>query len=378
MNPLKKTYCALLKYTLFLFLPTVNIIAQPNNNQLEISLLTCESGDALYSTFGHTAIRVIDKANHKDLVFDFGNFDFETPLFALKFLRGSLDYHLGIANFSSFQRAYQRTKRGVIEQRFQLDNTTKQKIYQQLKHTLRSESRYYKYDFLNDNCATRIRDILDKLPIEKPPFPITTTHRKELKTYLVSKEWLALGIDILLGAPVDRIVTQKELMFLPNQLHEQLSQYQINGQKLLGTSKVIVKSSHSTITKWRFFQPLYCSILAFFCLLFLILKDAIILSKTTNLLYFTFGLSGLLLLFLWFGTRHDATQMNYNLLWLNPLFLILPFLKNGVVKKRLIIITTLTIGLLLIFWIFIPQALNIAIIPFILMIFFINFRAFKA
>ena len=344
---------------------------------LEISLLTCESGNALYSTFGHTAIRVTDKANHKDLVFDFGNFDFETPFFAFKFLRGSLDYHLGLVNFSDFKRAYKRTKRGVNEQQFLLDNTTKQQIYQQLKHTLKSESRYYKYDFLKDNCATRIRDIVDQLPIEKPSFHITTTHRKELKTYLVSKEWLALGIDILLGAPVDKIITQKELMFLPNQLSEQLSQYQIDGQPLLGTSRVIVKSNTSAIAKWRFFQPLYCSILVFLGLLFLLLKDTAILSKIANLLYFTFGLGGLLLLFLWFGTRHDATQMNYNLLWLNPLFLLLPLLKNGVTKRGLFIIISLIISLLLLFSGIIPQVLNIAIIPLILMLLLINIYYLK-
>ena len=221
----------------------------------------------------------------------------------------------------------------------------------------------------------------------KNPFPkiyrinqceVLTTHRKELKTYLTFKEWLTLGIDLLLGAPVDKGITQKELMFLPNQLSEQLSQYQINGQPLLGTSRVIVKGSNSTITKWRFFKPLYCSILVLFCLLFLVLKDVSIRPKIVNLLYFTLGLSGLLLLFLWFGTRHAATQMNYNLLWLNPLFLLLPFLKNGVVKRGLIIITTFAISLLLIFWVFIPQVLNIAIIPLLLVIFFLSFSKLKA
>ncbi len=365
---LSKHYFKLLKYGLISFLSTTTIVAQSTTNNLEISLLTCESGDALYSTFGHTAIRVIDKTNHKDLVFDFGNFDFNTPFFALKFLRGSLDYHLSVVNFSSFQSAYQRTKRGVVEQRLLLDKENKQQIYQQLKHTLKSESRYYKYDFLNDNCATRIRDIIDKLPVEKPPFNITTTHRKELKTYLIDKKWLGLGIDILLGMPVDKTITQKELMFLPNQLREQLSQYQINGQPLLGTSRVIVKSNDSTITRWKFFQPLYWAIFIFSSLLFLVIKDAAILPKITNLLYSTFGLSGLLLLFLWFGTRHAATQMNYNILWLNPFYLITPFIKKGRLKKFFLQAIILINSLLLLFWIAAPQVFNLAIIPLIGMI----------
>lgn len=374
INFLKKYYFVFLKYGLFSLLFTPAINAQTS---LEISLLTCENGNALYSTFGHTAIRVIDQSNHKDLVFDFGNFDFNTPFFAFKFLRGSLDYHLDVVDFSDFQRAYERNKRGVVEQRFILDNELKQQIYQQLKHTLKSESRYYKYDFLNDNCATRIRDIVNKLPVKKTSLNIATTHRKELKIYLISKEWLALGIDILLGAPVDKIVTQKELMFLPNQLRMQLSQYQINGQQLLRKSRVIVKSSDRTITKWQFLQPLYCAIFVFFSLLFLVWKNAAILPKIANLCYLILGLSGLLLLFLWFGTRHMATQMNYNLLWLNPLFLLLPFLKNGTLKRKLIVFITLIMSLLLLFWNLIPQVLNVVILPLVLIVILMNFRLFK-
>ena len=369
---LKKHYFLFLKYGLLSLFFSTNLLAQSNNDKLEISLLTCESGDALYSTFGHSAIRVTDHSNHKDLVFDFGNFDFETPFFAFKFLRGSLDYHLNVVNFSDFQRTYQYAKRGVIEQQFVLNKETKWQLYQQLKRTLKSENRYYKYDFLNDNCTTRIRDIVYKLPILEPPLSSSTTYRKELKTYLSSKKWLALGIDLLLGVPVDKIITQKEVLFLPNQLSEQLSRYQINDQTILKTSTVIVKSSPSTISNSRLLQPLSCFIFAFLIVLFLLVRDATILPKIANLFYFIVGLGGLLLLFLWFGTRHTATQMNYHLLWLNPLFLLLPFLSNGVVKRWLLRIITLTISSLLLFWVFIPQTLNLASLPLILILVLMN------
>lgn len=374
---IRKCCLTLLKYGLILLCSFGNIFAQSSSNNLRVSLLTCESGNALYSTFGHTAIRIIDPINRKDLVFDFGSFDFETPFFTVKFLRGSLDYYLDVTDFSNFQRVYRNAKRDVIEQQFNLSNTQKQKIYEQLKRTLKSESRYYKYDFLNDNCATRIRDIVDKLPIEKPPLNITTTHRKELKTYLVNKKWLALGIDILLGAPVDKPITQKELMFLPNQLREQLSLYQINGQSLLGTSSIIVKSKKVTIGNWWFLQPLHWAILAIFMMIFIGWKYADLFSRMASFSYFIFGLSGLLLLFLWFGTRHTATQMNYNLLWLNPLLLLLPFLKNGVFKRWVLIITSLIMSLLILFWTFIPQLLNISILPLILILLILNFKIYK-
>ena len=47
----------------------------------QISLLTCDPGDQLYSAFGHSAIRVLEKSTGEDLVFNYGTFDFNTPYF---------------------------------------------------------------------------------------------------------------------------------------------------------------------------------------------------------------------------------------------------------------------------------------------------------
>ncbi|MDD2584789.1 MAG: DUF4105 domain-containing protein [Bacteroidales bacterium] len=51
----------------------------------KISLLTCDSGNELYSTFGHSALRVYYPESGKDIVFNFGLFDFNTPYFYTKF-----------------------------------------------------------------------------------------------------------------------------------------------------------------------------------------------------------------------------------------------------------------------------------------------------
>ncbi len=351
------------KYGLFLLLASVNLIAQ---NNLEISILTCESGEALYSTFGHTAIRVIDYTKRKDLVYDYGNFDFETPFFVLKFLRGSLDYHLDVMSFARFKKGYQRANRGVIEQRLKLDSATKQKIYQQLLWNLQSENRYYKYDFLKDNCTTRIRDIINQyatIQVQTPPYK---PHRAYLKEYLVRKKWLAFGIDILLGRNVDKSLTTNEAIFLPNGLSQSLKNYRVikTDKPLFGNQRIVVKNKKIAVESWSIFQPFYCFILLFVIVLFL-LKNEAVATKIANFFYLFFGFGGLLLLFLWFGTRHDATQMNYNLLWLNPFYIILPFLKSSIFKKRFLKAIFLINSLFLLFWLVIPQTVHLAFIPLI-------------
>jgi len=363
INFLRQYYLPSLKYGLFFLFFSANLTAQ---NNLVISLLTCESGDALYASFGHTAIRITDHARQKDLVFDFGNFDFDTPYFMLKFLRGSLDYHLDVVQFSTFQKGFQRTKRGVVEQQLNLDAATKQAIYQQLMVNLQPQKRSYKYDFLKDNCTTRIRDIINQYATIQVHAIADKTHRAYLKEYLVSKKWLAFGIDILLGSRVDKKLTIKEAIFLPDGLSKALKNYRlINTQEpLLGRQKVVVKSQKKEVNSWSIFQPVYCLIFLFFAFI-LFSKNSIITPYLANSFYLLFGLGGLLLLFLWFGTRHDATQMNFNLLWLNPFYLVLPFLKNNTLKKGLLKGFLLINSLFLLFWLAIPQVFHLGFIPVI-------------
>ena len=56
-----------------------------------VSLITCSPGEEVYSKFGHTAIRVKDKTNNVDVVFNYGIFSFETEHFYYKFIKGETD-----------------------------------------------------------------------------------------------------------------------------------------------------------------------------------------------------------------------------------------------------------------------------------------------
>ena len=105
-------------------------------------------------------------------------------------------------------------------------------------------------------------------------------------------------------------------------------------------------------------------------------KDPVWLPKLVNGIFILFGLGGLLLLFLWFGTRHGATQWNCNLLWLNPLCLVIPFIKNKPIRSKIILVILLINSLLLLLWGAIPQSLNVGIIPLVLMMILISTVAY--
>ena len=81
-----------------------NFAAAQNSDSLhvKISLLTCAPGEDLYTSFGHTAIRIIDSMAHTDVVFNYGVFNFDEPDFYMKFTRGKLNYMIGADAYDDF------------------------------------------------------------------------------------------------------------------------------------------------------------------------------------------------------------------------------------------------------------------------------------
>ena len=82
----------------------------------KVSVITCASGDALYSAFGHTAFRVQDTALGIDVVYNYGTFDFNQPNFYLNFTKGKMIYSLSRRSFEAFLYEYELEKRWVKEQ----------------------------------------------------------------------------------------------------------------------------------------------------------------------------------------------------------------------------------------------------------------------
>ena len=98
----------------FLFLIPYSGFSQTDSCRLRISLLTCSPGEELYSTFGHSALRVTDSASNEDIVYNYGTFNFDEPGFYTKFVRGKLLYYLSTQDFISFKQDYEMEKRGMI------------------------------------------------------------------------------------------------------------------------------------------------------------------------------------------------------------------------------------------------------------------------
>lgn len=353
-----------------------------------MSLITCAPGEDLYSTFGHTALRVEDGATGADYIFNYGTFEF-SPAFYSQFIRGKLLYSLSVENFRDFISQYQYESRSVQEQILQLTCPEKEKLYSALQINAQEQNRYYRYDFLFDNCTTRAKDIVANntynrvvfkniLPKNKPSF------RNLIHSYLNAghEYWSKLGIDILLGAKLDKKVTNEQAMFLPDYLLKGFDSALVNGHSLVTPPQTVLQMP-SPLSKGYFFTPAIVFSIVCMLILFLSFSHAPWIRTVLNifdfLFFFVLGLAGMLLLFMWFATDHTVTANNYNLLWALPTNAIAAFFVHS--NKQVIrIYFKLVFGLsilLLAAWFFIPQQMNNALLPLLVLIIYRSWHISK-
>lgn len=351
-------------------------------------MLTCAPGKELYSTFGHTALRVKDEQRGTDYVFNYGTFEFG-PDFYTGFIRGKLLYFLSVQDFSDFVYEYQLQSRSIQQQVLQLNCNEKQKLYTALQVNAEEQNRYYRYDFLFDNCTTRAGDIVTRntnspvvfkniLPKYHPTF------RDLIHGYLDRghQYWSKLGIDILLGAKLDRKVSNHEAMFLPDYLLKGFDSASLSGHSLVMSPQTILQMP-SPLKDKSFFTPAVVFVLLLVIVVgisFIPLNGArVAISVFDFLFFFILGLAGLLLLFMWFGTDHKVCQNNYNLLWALPTNVVMAFFvhsKKQWVKTYFNIVFWLSLVLALA-WFFLPQQMNIALLPVVLLIIYRSWHLSK-
>lgn len=353
--------------------------AQVNDpaDNITISLVTGSPGNELYSVFGHSAIRVRDERTERDVLYNYGTFDFNTPNFYWKFMRGKLPYMLSVEPTGDLFRTYVEEGRSITEQTLNLDAEQKEKLLQFLQWNYQPAHRYYMYDFFYDNCATVIRDIFEKeYQIDYQVDSVKDiTFRELLEEKLPDMRWTKFGMDLLLGTPADKKADFRNQMFLPEYLSRHLAQATLpNGEPLVQEAHTKMLVQKTPVAKAdaaiNFTPTLFFVIVAMLALVLTFTGS----ERMKDIFDFTFfillGLGGLFILFMWFGTDHITTKNNWNLLWMNPLCLLLAIgIAQGTTKQWLRIgfaIYATILWILLITWNWLPQAFNIAVIPILI------------
>ena len=313
-----------------------------------VSLLTCSGGREVYEQYGHTAIR-FNNNRGTDITFNYGVFDFNTPDFVYRFIKGETDYQLGIEPFEYFRSSYARRGSEVREQVLNLTSDEKVRLFQSLCVNFQPENRIYRYNFFYDNCTLRARDMIEgsveggikyngfdaDVPAEE-----TVSYRNIIHHYNSFDPWNSFGIDMLLGSGADACITDKKKMFAPQYLSSSFRKAKKdNGEAIVASDSVVVAASEDTL------KPVVTvltpsTVFAILLLLSVVACYYEFKKKTSywivnSIIYLAQGLAGCIIAFLSTCSVHPTVDSNW-LVWVfNPLpLLAIPYIIYKGVKNR--------------------------------------------
>lgn len=351
------------------------------SDQAEISVVTIGPYQGeVWSAFGHSGIRIVDPNTRVDWFYNYGLYDFDQENFFLNFAQGLLKYKVGVTKYEHVLRYYKRQNRYVKEQYLNLTPEEKQQFFDFLQDNVKPENAEYLYNYVYDNCATKIRDVIDELYPGRVQYDLSykeegKTIRDLMEDYLDYQPWGDLGIDIGLGMQVDREAEALEYMFLPEYIYEGFDEAKISRDSVVVPfvlrSEVTFMPEDSNEEN-RLLTPFNTFVLVFF-IVGLITHRNMKYGKRTKwidaLLFSIVGFAGWWVVFLWVGTEH-LSQGNLNILWAIPFHLPLAFFisKERYRKffRRYFKVTAYWYCGVLLIWAIIPQPLHQSLVPLVL------------
>lgn len=308
-------------------------------DSVDVSLLTCGPGNEVWSYYGHTALRVEDKAHGTDMAVNWGMFSFGQDYFILRFVFGMTDYQIGIFPMSDFIADYASQGRWVKQQRIRLRRDEKLSIVRAIEENAQPENRTYRYNFFYDNCTTRARNMLvdhiGSKNIHLPKAETYSTYRGEIHKWNEDHRWARFGNDLLLGFPADRHIDRLEWEFLPDNLSQDFAiQARADIDTDAGMSPVAKKRGIALVDTTFYVVAPQATVIesepitpkvVFLCFALVILvlcgvetwKKKNFWWLDAALLVLT-GLPGVVLLAMVFS-QHPTVQVNFQMLILNPL-----------------------------------------------------------
>ena len=162
-------------------------------------------------------------------------------------------------------------------------------------------------------------------------------------------------------------------MYLPEYLMKGFDSATVGDHPLVRSKKVLLRSIPQQNENSSMFTPIVftMSLLIAGLLFTFIKKDwARKAGNIFDIAYFLIlGLSGCFMLFMWFGTDHELCRDNFNILWALPTHAIMAFfiLKKKPFVKKYFLFTGILSFLVLLSLPILPQELNTAFIPLILL-----------
>jgi hypothetical protein len=308
-------------------------------SDVKVYLLTMGNGPHVWEMFGHSSIWIRDTVTMRDTVVNWGVFDRDQPNFIPHFLKGLMLYSVGGNRMADVLYSYRYWDRSVTSQELDLSATQKDSLLHIMRTNFLPENVNYRYDYFVDNCATKPRDILDRVlggQLRIGADSVTnTSYRFHALRLMQSNLPLVLGVDLGLGEPSDRPITKWQEMFLPRKLHDWVATRQIRDstgavKPLVLSDRVLFQSSRPPEPEappafgwlWLAGGIVAAGFLALGVAAYRSHGARVAAAVLMTIWASVCGILGVLVAALWAFTDHRFAHANENILLFHPLWLI--------------------------------------------------------
>lgn len=351
--------------------------AQNDGKEVRFELLTCSPGQEVYELYGHTALRATD-GEGLDVVFNYGVFDFHKPHFVWNFVLGKTDYMLQPIPYDIFLMEYRERGSSVLAQQLNLTPGESAFLLRSLMENSLPANREYRYNYLTNNCTTKVRDMIERAIDGEVKYRETEkkTYRECLHYYTAGHPWAEVGDDLLLGAAVDTVLTDRNSSFLPERLmefynHATIYDMEGNSRPLLKGKAVQILPKRNVPVKEEFPLAPWAVILCFAGVGLLVFVCELVFKRMIwgydMLVMLALGLSGILVCFMFFFSEHPSVDSNWQIWLFNPLPLFcMPWVVWRAIKRQYCLYHLVNMALLVLFLVFspwIPQQFSAVTIP---------------
>lgn len=203
---------------------------ESQGEDLVISLATFSPGDDVPSWWGHGSLVVEDRRLGVARVYNYGMFSFDEAMLA-RFAMGRLEFWVGQARVENTYRFYKMEDRDVRVQELNLTPEQRQQVAKRLADNVLPENREYLYHHYNDNCVTRLRDMIDGATggqlREADRAPGRMTLREHTRRYTSVNPPMSVLLDFMMNDEIDHPITRWEEAFLPDELEMQVATLQL-------------------------------------------------------------------------------------------------------------------------------------------------------
>jgi len=299
--------------------------------------------DDIFIWWGHAGLIIEDTSINYARIYDWGIFEFPGDSFIRSYALNDIRYRCGMSSARWDIDDNIAEDRDVVVYTLDLEPARKEAILRYASNNVLPENWWYVYHQFNDNCSTRIRDLVDMgTGGQFREYSENNRGRFTLRGHMRRFSWYSPFYDwflgFLLGRGIDRTSTMWEEMYLPVELGRNIEGFSYTddsgAERKLVTSVEIVnesKTRRAVLDAPRSEVPRTLAaglgIAALPALSRLLrrkrpLAGRVLLGISHSVVGLAFGLAGSVLLFASRVPERDYMRGNINLLYANPLLLV--------------------------------------------------------